>query len=166
MPSKKKKKVSKLLLQKILFQNCHFKKYLFYSLKKGNFKFIVSINTLLKLLSKNCSLKIHSQNCCLIKFFFKKYIFKTTLSKSFLFKKSTFPKLLCQKKHFQISKNINLIALIYSSSYSSNSSEEEKITQIIMNICNYFFLNIFTLLKRLVDNSVHACESRIQANYC
>ena len=118
------------------------------------------------MLSKNCSLKIHSQNCCLIKFFFKKYIFKTTLSKSFLFKKSTFPKLLCQKKHFQISKNINLIALIYSSSYSSNSSEEEKITQIIMNICNYFFLNIFTLLKRLVDNSVHACESRIQANYC
>ena len=56
-------------------------------------------------------------------------------------------KLLPQKIHFEncFLKKINLIPLIYSSSESSDSSEEENY-HIIINMPNYFFLNVFTLI--------------------
>ena len=58
--------------------------------------------------------------------------------------------LLPQKRHFEnyfsmktFSKNINLIALIYSSSETSELSEEHQ--EVINSMSNNVFLNVFTL---------------------
>ena len=97
---------SKLLPQKIRFQS--------YSLKKPFSNLFSEKNSFLRLHSKKCSFKkIHSQNCSLKKYFFKK---QKHLQKVY-FEKNIFK--------IDFSKNINLIALIYSSSYSSDLSVEE-----------------------------------------
>ena len=102
--------------QKIHFPNYSLRKYIFKVILLKNHFQIYSLkqNTFLKLHSKNCSFKkIHSQNCSLKKYFFKK--------------QKHLQKVYFQKNIFEIdfSKNINLTALIYSSSYSSDSSVEK-----------------------------------------
>ena len=122
-----KKTFSKLLSQKIYFQNCSLK--------------IACLNyTFLKLLPQ----KIHPQNCSLKKYFFNKYIFKTTFSKKYVFKIAP------TRIHFPnySLKNINLIVLIYS---SSESLEEFSMLSIICLIT--FFQCTNTLLKSLANNS-------------
>ena len=89
--------------------------------------------------------KRHFQNCSI-----KNIFFKVTLPKR------------------QFLKYINLLALIYSSSKSSESSELSKELYKSSIICLIsFFLNIFTLFyKHLRLIILIFLESIIQANYC
>ena len=105
-PSKKKRSFPKLLPQKMHFQNCSLKKYIFKIasskiyfqncfLKKYHFKVP---------LSKNCSLKKYIFRITPSKNVFKIALFKTALSKKTILKwlpKKDFSKLLSQKLFFQ-----------------------------------------------------------------
>ena len=147
----------KFAFSKIHFQKCFLKKTLNSSLKKYIFKFTTSL---------------HSWNCSLQKYLFKKCIFKTNILKK-TFSKNRFSKLLYQKIHFQSFslkkdifkfilsikihfQNCSLKKNIPNIAFSKNITLffvilirliiiRRKITQIIMNMPNYFFLDIFRL---------------------
>ena len=147
----------KFAFSKIHFQKCFLKKTLNCSLKKYISKFTSSL---------------HSSNCSLQKYLFKKCIFKTNFLKD-TFSKNRFSKLLYQKIYFQSFslkkdifkfilsikihfQNCSLKRNILNIAFSKNISLffvilirliiiRRKITQIIMNMPNYFFLDIFRL---------------------